>query len=152
MIEIERKFLLTSQAFKKEAVSKKHITQGFLNTHPERTVRVRIKEDVGFLTIKGISSKDGTSRFEWEKEISIEEAKALLALCENHIIEKYRYEVPFKGFVFEVDEFLGVHKGLLIAEIELENANQHFEKPFWLGKEVTGEKAYYNSQIRKNNY
>lgn len=152
MIEIERKFLITSEDFKKEAISKTYIVQGFLNSHPERTVRVRLKDEKGYLTVKGKSSEDGTTRFEWETEITKEEAEKLLQLCEKGVIEKQRYEVVFEGSVFEVDEFLGENAGLTIAEIELNKASQPFQKPSWLGKEVTGDNNYYNSQLSKNPY
>lgn len=149
MIEIERKFLVKSEAFKEEASSKKHIIQGFLNTHPNRTVRVRLEDDKGILTVKGKSSNDGTTRFEWETEISFAEAKKLLHLCEKGIIEKYRFEVAFEGNHFEIDVFLGDNEGLVIAEIELDSVNDNFDKPTWLGEEVTGDTRYYNSQISK---
>ena len=111
MIEIERKFLVKVSDYKKEAHRKTKIIQGYLTKDPKRTVRVRIRENQGFLTIKGISSKDGLSRFEWEKEIPINEAKELITLCLPTIIEKTRYEVTYKGVLFEVDEFEGTHSG-----------------------------------------
>jgi CYTH domain-containing protein len=149
MIEIERKFLITSEAFKKEAFKSTRIVQGFLNTHAMRTVRIRIKGDQGFLTVKGISNEAGTIRTEWEKEIDVDEADSLLKLCEKGIIEKMRYEIKAGKHVFEVDEFFGDNKGLTIAEIELNDENENFEKPNWLGKEVTGDIKYYNSQLSK---
>jgi adenylate cyclase len=149
MIEIERKFLVRSDSFKADAFNKTRIIQGFLNTDKERTVRVRIKEEKGFLTIKGLSSNDGLSRFEWEKEISKTDAEALLQLCEKGIIDKIRHEVKVSNHVFEVDEFFGDNEGLIIAEIELNSENETFEKPDWLGKEVTGQTNYYNSQLSK---
>ncbi len=149
MIEIERKFLIISDKFKLETTSKERIVQGFLNTHPERTVRVRIKGDSGYLTIKGKSNQAGTSRFEWEKEINVADAEAMLKLCEDGILEKTRYEVPAGRHIFEVDEFHSVNKGLIVAEIELQYENEAFEKPDWLGKEVTGDIKYYNSQLSK---
>ncbi len=149
MIEIERKFLVTSEKFKQEATSKERILQGFLNTHPERTVRVRIKGDSGFLTVKGKSNETGTSRFEWEKEIDAADAKAMLELCENDILEKTRYEIPVGKHIFEVDEFHGENDGLIVAELELTSEKQTFEKPDWLGEEVTGDVKYYNSQLSK---
>ena len=152
MIEIERKFLVISDAYKSEAFQQSRIVQGFLNSHKERTVRVRIQGDNGFLTIKGISSADGLSRFEWEKELSVKECEALLKLCEKGIIEKIRYEIKLGNHIFEVDEFYGDNKGLVIAEIELSNETEAFEKPSWLGKEVTGEIRYYNSQLSKQPY
>ena len=152
MIEIERKFLVKSDAYKEEATSIKRIVQGFLNTHPNRTVRVRIKGNNGFLTIKGISNEAGTSRFEWEQEIEVSEAEALLKICEETIIEKTRYEIPVGAHMFEVDEFQGENEGLVIAEIELENENDPFERPIWLGEEVTGQLKYYNSLLSKKSY
>ena len=152
MVEVERKFLVRSDAYKKEATSIKRIVQGFLNTHPNRTVRVRVKGNDGFLTIKGISNESGTSRFEWEKEIEVLEAQSLLKLCEETIIDKTRFEIPIGGFIFEVDEFHGANKGLVIAEIELENENDPFERPKWLGEEVTGQVKYYNSLLSKHPY
>jgi|SRR5690606_18710915 adenylate cyclase len=152
MIEIERKFLVTSDAYKTEAYRQSRIVQGFLNTHKERTVRVRIQGDKGFLTIKGASSADGLSRFEWEKELSVTECEALLKLCERGIIEKIRYEINFGNHIFEVDEFFGDNRGLVIAEIELSNEMETFEKPSWLGNEVTGDIRYYNSQLSKQPY
>lgn len=152
MIEIERKFLVISQVFKTQATSQKRIVQGFLNTNPDRTVRVRIKGNQGFLTVKGTSSESGTSRFEWETEITITEAEALLKLCEKGVIDKIRYEIPFKNHIFEVDEFFGANEGLIIAEVELNSEDEHFEKPDWLGEEVTGDIKYYNSQLSKHPY
>ena len=150
MIEIERKFLVTSDAFKRDFVRKNYIAQGYLNSTPERTVRVRIKGETGYLTIKGKSNETGLSRFEWETEIALAEAKALLQLCEKGIIEKNRYEVKVGEHLFEVDEFFGENEGLLIAEVELQSETENFEKPNWLGKEVTQDQRYYNSNLSKN--
>ncbi|WP_282112248.1 CYTH domain-containing protein [Maribacter stanieri] len=150
MIEIERKFLVKSEAYKARASTKTRIVQGFLNTDPNRTVRVRIKGDIGYITVKGKSNDTGTSRFEWEKEISVEEADVLLKLCEKGILEKSRYEIPLGDHLYEVDEFYGDNLGLTVAEIELNAENELFAKPDWLGKEVTGEVKYYNSQLSKN--
>jgi adenylate cyclase len=147
MIEIERKFLVNSDAFKSDALRKNHIAQGYLNSAPERTVRVRIKGDTGYLTIKGKSNETGLSRFEWEKEIPLAEAKTLLLLCEKGIIEKKRYEVPVGKHLFEIDEFFGENEGLLLAEVELQSESELFEKPHWLGDEVTQDQRYYNSYI-----
>lgn len=149
MIEIERKFLVTSDVFKAESFKKTRIIQGFLNTDKERTVRVRLKGDNGYLTVKGQSTTNGLSRFEWEKEISKADAEALLKLCEKGVIDKTRYEVKVGNHIFEIDEFFGDNKGLIIAEVELEEENEIFTKPKWLGEEVTGEIKYYNSQISK---
>ena len=147
MQEIERKFLVTSESFKNEAHKRTRIVQGFLNTNPERTVRIRIQGNDGFLTIKGKSNKSGLSRFEWEKQISQAEAEELLHLCEPGIIEKTRYEI-----FFDVDDFMGNNEGLIIAEIELDSETEPFSKPEWLGKEVTGDVKYYNSNLSKNPY
>ena len=147
MIEIERKFLVISDDFKTESFKKTRITQGFLNTHPERTVRVRLKGNQGFLTVKGKSTDNGLKRFEWEKEISKTDAEALLGLCEKGVIDKIRYEVKQGNHVFEIDEFFGANQGLIIAELELQDENESFKPPVWLGKEVTGDIKYYNSQL-----
>ena len=152
MIEIERKFLVTSEAFKKEAFAQNRISQGYLSAVPGRTVRVRIKGNKGFLTIKGASNESGLSRFEWEKEIPVEEATELLKLCEEGVIDKTRFEVKMGNRVFEIDEFYGPNQGLIMAEIELESESESFEKPIWLGKEVTNDTRYYNSCLSKNPY
>lgn len=150
MIEIERKFLTTSEAFKKEAFAENRITQGYLSSVPERTVRVRIKGNKALLTIKGASNESGLSRFEWEKEIPVEEATALLKLCEKGVVDKTRFEVKVGNHIFEIDEFYGENTGLIVAEVELKSENETFEKPIWLGKEVTNENRYYNSNLSKN--
>ncbi|MFN4761932.1 CYTH domain-containing protein [Gillisia sp. Q332] len=152
MTEIERKFLVKSEAFKSDAYQKTRIIQGFLNTHPERTVRIRINGQKAFLTVKGKSSENGLSRFEWEKEIAVTEAENLLKLCEPGIIEKDRYLVSNENHIFEVDEFHGQNQGLIIAEIELKSEDDKFLKPHWLGVEVTGDIRYYNSQLSKKPY
>ena len=152
MIEIERKFLVTSNSFKEQAFNKTRIIQGFLNTDKERTVRVRLKGDRGFLTVKGLSSDDGLSRFEWETEISETDAKLLLKLCEKGVIDKVRHEIKADNHTYEVDEFFGDNEGLIIAEIELNHISEIFKKPLWLGEEVTGNEKYYNSQLSKQPY
>lgn len=149
MVEIERKFLITSNSYKTEAFKSTRIIQGFLNTHKERTVRVRLKGNMGFITVKGASTNDGLSRFEWEKELLKKEVEALLKLCEPGIIDKIRYEVKVGNHIFEVDEFYGDNDGLVIAEVELNIENEAFLKPAWLGEEVTGIIKYYNSQLSK---
>lgn len=149
MVEIERKFLVKNTDFIAQATEKKQIVQGYLNTDKERTIRVRISGNQAFLTIKGISNTSGTTRFEWEKEISVAEAQSLLPLCEPFPIEKVRYKVPFSGVVFEVDVFENNHKGLIIAEVELQSETQFFEKPNWLAEEVTGKTEFYNSYLSK---
>ncbi len=150
MIEIERKFLVRSEKFKAEAFKKSDIKQGYLNSHPERTTRIRIQDEHAFITIKGKSSESGLSRFEWEKEIPNVEALELLKLCEPGVIEKFRYLVKAGEFTFEIDEFFGDNSGLVMAEIELKSEEDNFTKPDWLGEEVTGDKRYYNSQLSKN--
>jgi adenylate cyclase len=150
MIEIERKFLVTSDVFKKEAFTQNRIKQGYLSSVPERTVRVRIKGNKGFLTIKGLSNDSGLSRFEWEKEIPAEEAEKLLLLCEAGVIDKTRFEVKTGKHIVEVDEFYGDNEGLIMAEIELQSETESFEKPVWLGAEVTNDKRYYNSYLSNN--
>ncbi|MEZ4781689.1 MAG: CYTH domain-containing protein [Flavobacteriaceae bacterium] len=152
MIEIERKFLVISEAFKDKVHQKYRIIQGFLNRDPKRTVRVRLKDDKGILTVKGLSSNDGLSRFEWEKEISKSDAKALLEFCEKGVIDKIRYEVKVNHHIFEVDEFFGDNEGLVVAEVELQSEDETFTKPEWLGEEVTGNIKYYNSQLSKQPY
>ena len=146
-LEIERKFLVKSDAYKVGAVSNIRIVQGFLNRDPERTVRVRIKGDKGYLTVKGKGNDSGTTRFEWETEISLTEAMNLIDLCEPVILDKTRYGIPVENHLFEVDEFMGENRGLTIAEIELQHEDELFEKPVWLGEEVTGQTKYYNSQL-----
>ena len=147
MEEIERKFLVSGD-FKKYAVKSYKIAQGYLSAVPERTVRVRIRDQQGFITIKGIGNTTGTTRFEWEKEIPVNEAENLLLLCEPTIIEKIRHIVPANDkLFFEVDEFFGENEGLLIAEIELPHENTSFTKPSWLGEEVTGKLEYYNASL-----
>lgn len=148
-LEIERKFLVKND-FKKEVSNSYKIKQGFLSTVPERTVRIRQVNDKAYLTVKGKSNKSGTTRLEWEKEISIKDAETLFPLCEPTIIEKIRHLIPVKNnLCFEIDEFLGKNKGLIIAEIELPSEGTFFEKPTWLDKEVTGQVEYYNSMLSK---
>lgn len=147
LIETERKFLVNSMEFKNKAFNKSRIVQGFLSTDPTRTVRIRIDGETGFITIKGGSNDSGLSRFEWEKEIAIEEAEQLLQLCLPGKIEKIRHLVKEGQHIFEVDEFLNENLGLIVAEIELKSEEERFCVPDWLGKEVTGEKQYYNSQL-----
>lgn len=147
--EIERKFLVKGD-FKPMAVKQTRITQGYLSSVPERTVRVRIKGDKGFITIKGIGSKSGASRYEWEKEIPVEEVNELLKICEPGVIDKIRHLVKVGEHTFEVDEFFGDNQGLTVAEIELKSENEAFDKPSWLGEEVTGDAKYYNSMLMKN--
>jgi len=147
--EIERKFRVISDAFKAEAFNNTKIVQGFLSTAPERTVRIRIKGDKGFITVKGIGNASGTSRFEWEKEISVEDATDLLKISEPGVINKTRFNVKSGKHTFEVDEFYGENEGLTVAEVELDSEDESFERPAWLGEEVTGQVKYYNSMLMK---
>jgi adenylate cyclase len=150
--EIERKFLVKSDAYKAEAFKQTRITQGYLSSVPERTVRIRVKGDKGFITIKGIGNDSGASRFEWEKEIPASEVMELMKIAEPGVIDKTRYQVKKGAHVYEVDEFYGDNQGLIVAEIELQNESDAFEKPEWLGQEVTGDAKYFNSMLMKNPY
>ena len=147
--EIERKFLVTGD-YKSHAVRSFRIVQGYLSSVSGRTVRIRIKGDKGYITIKGKSNESGLSRYEWEKEIPIQEAEELFQLCEPGAIEKTRYEIPAGKHIFEVDEFYGDNTGLTMAEVELESENESYIKPEWLGIEVTGDCRYYNSCLTKH--
>ncbi len=149
--EIEKKFLVNGD-FKPSAFRATRITQSYLSSVPERTVRVRIKGDKGYITIKGIGNAGGASRFEWEKEIPVEDVRALLEICEPGVIDKTRYLVKAGTHIFEVDEFYGDNEGLTVAEVELSDENESFDIPFWLGEEVTGDAKYYNSMLTKNPY
>lgn len=149
--EIERKFLVQGD-FKPFSKKSTRIVQGYLSSVPERTVRVRIKGEKGFITIKGIGSASGASRYEWEKEIPVAEVKELLQICEPGAIDKTRYLVDAGKHTFEVDEFYGENQGLIVAEVELSAEDESFEKPEWLGEEVTGDTRYYNSMLMKNPY
>ncbi len=146
-LEIERKFLVKNNAFKDQTLRSHYIVQGYLSKDPERTVRVRIIDKEGWLTIKGKSNAQGTSRSEWEKAIPLEDAKQLLVLAIDVPIEKIRHIVPFENFTFEVDEFLTHNKNLLLAEIELPSEDTSFPRPDWLGEEVTGNPSYYNATM-----
>lgn len=150
-LEIERKFLV-KEGFKEEAFRSYRIAQGYISSSPGRTVRVRIRDNQAFLTIKGPSGNGGLSRFEWEKEISADDAKMLLLLCEPGLIDKTRYLVKNTDGVhtWEVDEFYGANEGLVMAEIELRSEEDTFDRPAWLGEEVTGDRRYYNSSLSKN--
>ena len=149
--EIERKFLVGGE-YKSSAFKSVRITQGYLSSVPQRTVRVRVKGKKGFITVKGAGSASGASRFEWEKEIPLEDAEALLEICEPGVIDKTRYLVKVGNHTFEVDEFYGDNEGLTVAEVELSSEDEAFEKPSWLGREVTGDPRYYNSALVKNPY
>ena len=147
--EIERKFLVNGE-FRHFSTAETRIVQGYLSSVPERTVRIRIKGDKGFITIKGIGNESGATRYEWEREIPVSDAKELLSLCEPGVIDKTRFLVKHGEHTFEVDEFYGENEGLTVAEIELDSENEEFDRPVWLGAEVTGDKKYYNSMLMKN--
>ncbi len=151
-IEIERKYLVHDTSYRAMATSSNHIAQGYLSQDPDRTVRVRIKNNCGYLTIKDRPNKNGWSRYEFEKEITLAEAQELIKMCIPPVIEKTRYNVPYKGIVVEVDEFHGDNDGLIVAEIELEQEDQVFETPAFITQEVTGDVRYYNVQLAKNPY
>ena len=148
-MEIERKFLVHKRTNWKElAVGSSHIQQGYMAA--VNTVRIRIRDDQAFLTIKGKSANGGLSRYEFEKEISIDEAQQLLKLCEPPVIDKVRYLIPYEGHTFEVDEFLGANEGLVMAEVELENEREVVILPDFIGLEVTGDARFYNRNMRRN--
>ena len=151
-VEIERKFLVQNTAFITESNQKKYLKQGYLNADKKRTVRVRIADEIAFITVKGESNSTGISRFEWEKEIKKREAEELLLLCEPCLIEKTRHLIDVGHHTFEIDEFHGDNEGLIIAEVELSSEAEDFIRPNWLGLEVTGDPKYYNSSISKNPY
>ena len=147
--EIERKFLVKGE-YKTHAMRSSRIVQGYLSSVTGRTVRIRIKGEKGYITVKGKSNESGLSRYEWEKEIPLNEAEELLLLCEPGAIEKTRYEIQAGKHIFEVDEFYGDNEGLTLAEVELESEDESYEKPEWLGEEVTGDRRYYNSSLTKH--
>ena len=150
--EIERKFLVKDDSFKELAFSFSRIAQGYICSTRGRTVRVRIRDDKGYLTIKGPAGENGLSRYEWEKELPLAEAQELMKLCEPGMIDKVRYLVQCGKHVYEVDEFYGDNEGLVIAEVELKHENESFEKPSFIGEEVTGIVKYYNSFLMKCPY
>lgn len=152
MVEIERKFTLKNTNFLSSSVNSFKITQGYLNSSSSRTVRVRTKGDKAYLTIKGESSANGMSRYEWEKEIDVDDALQLLSLCEDFVIEKTRYEIKVNDLVFEIDVFEGDNQGLIIAEVELQSEDQDVELPEWIDQEVTGDVRYYNSYLSNTPY
>ncbi len=149
-IETERKFLVRNDSYKTQSVEMTRMIQGYICRESGKTVRIRIAGEHAWITIKGASSANGTSRYEWEEEIPSDEAAELMKLCSDGIIDKTRYIVIFAGHKFEIDEFHGNNSGLTIAEIELENEAEPFFKPEWLGQEVTGDRRYYNSMLISN--
>ncbi len=150
--EIERKFLVKDDSYKQMASSFSHIIQGYICRTTGRTVRVRLRGEKAYLTIKGPSVDGGLSRYEWEHEIPGREALELMRLCERGVIDKIRYLVPYGGHTFEVDEFFGENEGLVMAEVELDAVDESFERPPFLGKEVTGDRRYYNSCLTASPY
>ena len=148
--EIERKFLVKDGRYKEQAFTSSRIRQGYICSSHGRTVCVRIRDARGYLTIKGPSTNGGLSRYEFEKEITLDEAEHLMQLCEPGLIDKTRYLVKSGAHTFEVDEFYGENEGLVIAEVELSSEDEPYEKPDFIGKEVTGDKRYYNSHLRAN--
>jgi CYTH domain-containing protein len=151
-LEIERKFLVKDDSYKVMAFSSSRIAQGYICSARGRTVRIRIRDEKGYLTIKGPSDSAGLGRYEWEKEIPLEDARELMKLCEPGIIDKTRYLVQSVNHTFEVDEFYGDNEGLVIAEVELKSEDESYEKPVFVGEEVTGDVRYYNSFLMKNPY
>jgi adenylate cyclase len=149
--EIERKFLVTG-SFGDRIQKSTRIVQGYLSSVPERSVRVRVMGDAGFIAVKGIGNASGTSRFEWEQGLPAADAEQLLALCEPGVIEKVRHLVPAGAHTFEVDEFHGANEGLVIAEVELSSEDEAFLRPEWLGQEVTGDVRFYNVMLAKHPY
>ena len=146
--EIERKFLVLDDSFKHEAFSKSHIQQGYICSERGRTVRIRIKDNRAYLTIKGPSENGGLTRYEFEREIPLEDGQQMMQLCEPGIIDKTRWLVKSGKHTFEVDEFFGDNEGLVVAEVELSYEDEPYKKPHFIGKEVTGDRRYYNSQLR----
>lgn len=150
-LEIERKFLVAGD-YKSAATSHSRIVQGYICSGNGRTVRVRLRDEKAYLTIKGPSMNGGLSRYEFEKEITRDEGLSLLHLCEPGLVDKIRWLVPAGKHTFEVDEFFGENEGLVQAEVELENEDEPFERPAFLGREVTGDKKFYNSHLRRHPY
>jgi CYTH domain-containing protein len=150
--EIERKFLVKGQDFKQQAYACSHIQQGYIGTKPGRTVRIRIRDDKAYLTIKGPAGEAGLSRYEFETEIAVSDALDLLKLCEPGLIDKHRYLVKCSDgrHTWEVDEFHGDNEGLVMAEVELAAPDEPILKPDFIGQEVTGDRRYYNSQLRQH--
>lgn len=151
-LEIERKFLVLDDSFKHEAFSKSHIVQGYICSGHGRTVRIRIRDEHAYITIKGPSRQGGLARYEFEQEIPMDDARQLLTLCDPGTVEKTRWLVKAGHHTFEVDEFHGDNDGLVVAEVELGSEDESYEKPHFIGKEVTGDRRYYNNQLRQNPY
>ena len=149
MLEIERKFLVVDDSYKQLSYGSFHIVQGYICSERGRSVRVRIRDERAYLTIKGPSENGGLSRYEFEREIPLEDGRQMMQLCEPGIIDKTRWLVKFGNHTFEVDEFHGSNEGLVVAEVELAYEDESFKKPHFIGKEVTGDRRYYNSQLAK---
>ena len=147
-VEIERKFLVRDESYRDLAASHSHIVQGYIASGHGRTVRVRIRDDRGYLTIKGPSLDGGLTRYEWEQEIPLADAQDMMLICEPGVIDKVRWLVPYEGHTFEVDEFAGDNEGLVMAEVELQREDEPYARPPFLGDEVTGDRRYYNSHLR----
>ena len=150
--EIERKFLVKDASYRQLAKSSSRICQGYICSARGRTVRVRIRGEKGYLTIKGPSDAAGIGRYEWEKEIPLAEAEELMRLCEPGRIDKTRYLVEAGRHTWEVDEFYGENQGLVVAEVELSSEDETVEPPAFVGEEVTGQVKYYNSFLMKEPY
>ena len=150
MLEIERKFLVLDDSYKQLSYGSFHIVQGYICSERGRTVRVRIRDERAYLTIKGPSENGGLSRYEFEREIPLEDGQQMMQLCEPGIIDKTRWLVKSGRHTFEVDEFHGENEGLVVAEVELSSEGETFEKPHFIGKEVTGDRRYYNRCLRIN--
>lgn len=144
-IEIEHKYLVKNDLYKSQASSCHHIVQGYLNRDPERTVRIRIRDEKAYLTVKG--KNHGATRLEFEYDIPVDDALRMMRICEGTVIEKIRYHVNYEGHLWEVDEFSGSHEGLVTAEIELKSESEEYSLPDFIGENVTGNKAYYNSNL-----
>lgn len=151
-IEIERKFIVINDSYKARAYRSDRIAQGYLCREGGNSARVRVRGDKGYITIKGPSLDGGLSRYEWEREIPASEALELLKICHGAIIDKIRHLVRCGEHIFEVDEFFGDNEGLVIAEVELNHPDEQFEKPDFIGEEVTGDKRYYNSRLTRFPY
>ncbi|MGL4519893.1 MAG: CYTH domain-containing protein [Phocaeicola sp.] len=150
--EIERKFLVLNDSYKQQAYAVSRIVQGYICQSDGNCVRVRVRDEKGYLTIKGASSEDGLSRYEWEREITLAEAEELLKLCRGGVIDKMRYLVKSKNHLFEVDEFFGANEGLVMAEVELLTELDEVKIPLFIGKEVTGDVRYYNLFLMQKPY
>lgn len=151
-LEIERKFLVTDDSYKQQAFSCDRIAQGYVCRQGGNSTRVRVRGDKGYITIKGPSLDGGLSRYEWEKEIPVNEAWELMRLCSGIIIDKHRYLVKCGNHVYEIDEFHGDNEGLTVAEVELQSVDEPFERPSFIGAEVTGDAKYYNGHLSRFPY